>query len=114
LIPGNQLGHCEGLCQIVVRSCVESCNPVLNRVARRQDQDRQAFSSLPRGRQNGEPVTIGQAQVEDGGVIVDKLECGAGIGARGGNIDGETDGAEFGLQDAGKAVFILDDQKTQR
>src|SRR5215472_13335478 len=103
----------EGLCQIVVRPCIESRNPVLDRVARRQDQDRQAFSGLPRSRQNSEPVTIRQAKVEDGGVIIDKLERGDGIGGRAGDVDGKTDIAEFRLKDAAKAVFILDDQKTQ-
>jgi hypothetical protein len=60
------------------------------------------------------PSPSGQAKVKDRRVTADQLERGAGIGGRGGNIDGKTDIAEFRLQDAGKAVFILDDQKTQR
>ena len=41
---GNQLGYRERLCQIVVGPRIEPRNPVLDRVARRQDQDRQTFS----------------------------------------------------------------------
>ena len=106
--------NCKGLCQIVVRPRIEPRNPILDRVPRRQDQNRQAISGLPRSRQNREPVTIGQAKVEDGGVIIDQLERGAGISGRAGDVDGKTGIAEFRLQNAGKAVFILDNQKTQR
>src|SRR5258706_7931672 len=47
LDPGDQLAHREGLGQIVVGPGVEAGNPVLDRIARRQDQDRQSLSDTP-------------------------------------------------------------------
>jgi hypothetical protein len=47
---GNQLDYCERLCQVVVRPRIEPRNPVLDCVPRRQDQNGQAFSGLPRSR----------------------------------------------------------------
>ena len=112
--PGHKLGHCERFGQIIVGSGIQSRNPVFDRIARRQDQDRESSPGGSRGGQHGETITIGQAKIEDGRVIADQLECDAGILRRTGNVDGEADFAEPGLQDTGQALFILDDQKTQR
>ena len=80
-------------------------------VARRQDQDRQRLSDPPRGRQDGEAVTIGQAKVEDHGIIIDNFQRGVGIRRRTDDVDGEADIAEFRLQDARQPIFVLDNQQ---
>ena len=82
LIRAIKLGHREGFGQIIVGSGIEPRNPVLDRIPRRQDQDRESFSGRSRSGQNGETITIGQAKIEDRRVIVDQLERGAGIGGR--------------------------------
>ena len=112
--PGNELGHRERFGQIIVGSGIQPRNPVLDRIPGCQDQDREGFSGLPRSRQHGKPITIGQAKIEDCRVIVDQLEHRGGIGSRGGDVDREADLAELRFEDTGQAVLIFDDQKTQR
>jgi hypothetical protein len=67
---------------------------------------------MPGRCKDGEPVTIGQAEIEDGGIIIDQLERGTGVGRRGGNVDRKAASAELRFQDALEARFIFDDQYT--
>jgi hypothetical protein len=109
LDPGHKLGHSERFGQIIVGSGIQPRHPVLDRVPRRQDQDRESFSGGARDGQHGNTVTIGQTKIEDRRIIVDQHQRRAGIASRGGNVDSKADLAELGFQNTGEAVFIFDD-----
>ena len=47
-------------------------------------------------------------------VIEDEDRLSGILKSKLGDVDGEADFAELGLQNTGEAIFILDDQKTQR
>jgi hypothetical protein len=89
LDPGDQLGHGEGLSQIVVGPRIEPGNPIFDRIPCRQDQDREGLSNLPCSGQDRETVTVRQAQIEDCRVVVDELERGARIGGRARDVHGK-------------------------
>src|SRR5215472_4580787 len=46
--PSNELRHREWFGQIIVSSGIQSRHPILDRIPRREDQNRQALSSVPR------------------------------------------------------------------
>jgi hypothetical protein len=70
LDPGDELGDREGLGQIIVGSRIKTRDPVVDRVARCQDQDREGLSDAPGRVEDGEPVAVGQAEIEDRHVII--------------------------------------------
>ena len=45
----NQLGHCKGFGQIIVSSRIETRDPVLDRIPRRQNQNWERFCGRSRG-----------------------------------------------------------------
>jgi hypothetical protein len=97
---GDQFGHCEGFGQIIVSPRIKAGDPVLDRVARGQDQDRERLSDAPRRGEDGKAVTIGQAEIENRGIVIDELDRSIGVCRRAGNVDSEPDIAELRLQNA--------------
>ena len=71
--PGQQLGEGERLDQIIVGSAVEADHPILERIARRQDEHRRVDAALPQRAENLQPIASGQHEVEQNDV--ETLRC---------------------------------------
>jgi hypothetical protein len=63
--PRGQLGHGERLGHVVVGAEVQAAHPVVDRVARRENQHRHGFLGRPQAPQHLETVHLRQADVED-------------------------------------------------
>ena len=65
----------ERLDQIIVRAAVEALDAVLHRVARRQDQHRNLVSRTAQASQNFQSREPRQAEIEDHGRVLARLQC---------------------------------------
>ena len=104
----------EGLGDIVVGAGVEALHLVAPAVARGEDEHRHGAPGAPPGFQHRDAVHLGQADVEDDGVVglglaeevallavEGAIDHVAGVGQRGGELT-----VEIGI--------VLDDEETQR
>jgi hypothetical protein len=67
--PGEKLLHVEGLGHVVVGPGVEALHLVAPAVAGREDDDGGLAAVAPPGGQDGHAVHLGQAEIEDDGVV---------------------------------------------
>ena len=63
--PGEQLGEAEGLGDVVVGAGVEADHDVGLFAAGGEHDDRQALVACPQGPADGQPVEVGQGEVEE-------------------------------------------------
>jgi len=106
---GDQLGHCEGLDQVVIRPGVQAGHPGLDRVAGREHQHGDAVPRPPQLTQQLHPVPVRQPEVEDDGIVGDERHRRAGIGDGRDRVHDEAGPAQGRSQHLDDPHFILDD-----
>jgi hypothetical protein len=108
LNASDQLRHGEWLGQIIIGAGIEPGNPVLDRIASGENQDRERLAHTPRRPEDGHTVAVGQTEVQHHGIVIGELKQSDGIGRAAGNVHDETRRAHLRLHDAGKPAFVLD------
>ncbi len=114
-----ELGHVEGLGQEIVGAAVQAAHPLHERVARGEDEHRQALIGLAQVGQDVVPAQARQAQVEDERVVPGGLQAAPHqaaivhpvdlpvVLAQGLDQPGAQIGLVFGEQDAHGASLVL-------
>lgn len=110
----NQLGHREGLDEIVVGARVEAQHAIFHCVARGKDERGDISAGTASLGQHLQAVTIGQTKVENHGIVSNKCERLAGIRCRIDGIDDESCASEGRFQDLNQARLVLDHQQSHR
>ena len=108
--PGEQLGEGERLGQVVVGAAVEAGDPVGDRVARGQQQDRRPDPGLAQPPADLEPVDPGQHDVEHDRVVVGRLGHPERVLALDRDVGGDSLAAHPAPDQAGHLHLVLDDQ----
>jgi hypothetical protein len=98
--------------QVVVGAAVETGDPVANRVARGQHQDRGPDAGLAQSPADLEAVDAGKHQVEDDRVVLDRRGLPARLLAGAGDVDRHPLAREPAPDQARHLGFVLDDQDT--
>ena len=109
----SQLIHAEGFREVVVRSVIETLDPVLDVVERCQHEDRRRTTLGSQGRTDSEAIETRENHIEDDEVVrvrVGPDEGSATIADRVGRV---TIRRQRRLQGTGDGRFILDDQDSQ-
>jgi hypothetical protein len=109
--PGQQLGERERLDEIIVGAGIEAGHPVVDGVARRQEQDRRRHATPAQVAQQRQSIELGQQQVEKDDVVARGQRMVASRDAIAGDIDGVARFAQALPQRAGNAALVLDDQQ---
>ena len=62
--PSEHLGNCKRLHEIVVGAAVESAHAIIDRVLRREDEDRRLQPALAQRREDCESISLGKHEIE--------------------------------------------------
>ena len=111
---GQQLLGGERLGQIVVGAGVDALDLLAPAAARSQDQHREAPVGGPPGAQHGEPVELGQAQVQHDGVVGLGVAQKLGLLAVARPVDGIAGQFQHLLEVCGDAGLVLGQQQAHR
>ena len=85
---------------------------MLHGVARRQHKDGNCVTPGAHVFQKRQPVTVGQPEIEDDGIVGVDLKGRARIAAEANRIDSEAGPRQRWAQDLGDANFVLDHQES--
>ena len=105
-----ELGQLEGLGQEIVGALVQAADTLDQRVARREDQDRQALVGRAKVRQHIVAAQPWQPEVEDQRVVARRLETAANQPAVVDPVDLEVALRERTHQPVGKFALIFGEQ----
>ena len=108
--PRDQLLHLERLGQVVVGAGVDPLDPLGPHAARGEDEDRQRGPAGPPPLQHRQPVELGQAEIEDRGVIGLRVALEPGLLAVRHHVDGHAGSLERGRDVGCDARLVLDDE----
>ncbi len=108
---GDQLAHGERLDEVIVGAGVEAGDAVLHGIARRQHEDGHRLATGPHLLQQFQPIAVGQAEIENGGVIGPDLQRSARIGAKSDCVHREAGTRQRRAEDLHDAHFVLNDQE---
>ena len=67
--PGKEFAHGKRFCQVVVRTGIESADPVIHLCLCRQEDDRGLVAALPQFLEGCQPILAGHHDIEDHTVI---------------------------------------------
>ncbi len=112
--PGKKLGVGEGFGQVVVRSRVESFDPVANGIACCEHQDGRPHAGLPKRPADLEAVEPGQHDVEDDRVVLSRLPSGERVWSLVHHVDGHPFALEAALEERRELPLVLCDQDSHR
>jgi len=111
LYASNKLACCERLDEVIVCACVQSGHTIFNRVAGRQDQDGNAVVCSSHLREQFEPISVRQSQIENGSVVGGESKRLSRVRAQMHDVDDEAGSPQTGFQDLRDPRLVLDDQK---
>ncbi len=111
---GEQLLALERLDQVVVRADVEALDAGLQRVARREHEDRHLVAALAQALGHVHAVEAGEAEVQDDQVREEGVRLLEGLDAVAGELDLVALHAQRALEDVRDLLVVLDDQYADR
>ena len=106
----DELRERERLGDVVVPACVEPRDPVDERIARRQEEDRGLHATRAECLRDIATVCIRQPDVDHEDVGEPARDAGEQLAARGHRVDGEPLLAQATPEHAAKLRIVLDDQ----
>ena len=109
----SQLIHAEGFREVVIRSVIETLDPVLDVVKRCQHEDRRRKSLGTQGRTDSEAIESGKDDIEDHQVVRVRVGPVEGAATIADGVGRVTIRRQRRLQGTGDGRFILDDQDSQ-
>ena len=110
--PGQQLFGCKGLDQIVVGAGIEPVDPIGDRVARGQEQDRQGQAFRTQSATDRQAVDSGHGDVEDDQVGDRSLDRSQRLSAVRGARDLIALGAESALEHPTNRPVVVDNENS--
>ena len=110
LDPGQQFGKRERLREIVVAAGLEPADPIVDGALRAQEKDGRRLARGPEAFDQADAVELGQHHVDDGGVVVRRLDERQARLAVGGMIDRIPRLLQAAGDERGNLGIIFDDE----
>jgi len=108
--PSQQLTEGERLSEIVIGACVESANPIIDRPARGNHDDRRPVARAAKVTTGRETVLIGEHDVEHHDVVCRVREHRARVTGCACHVTDHVDGAQRPSDCGRHGYVVLDDQ----
>jgi hypothetical protein len=106
----KELARSEWLSKVIVRTGIEAGDAILDAVERRQNENGQVVPHRSRRATQVEARSVGQSNVDDGGVVALSFEDGPRLRALGDDGHRVTCPTQRALDEAGDALAVFHDK----